>query len=748
MIPIKNYKPGSTMEFQPRNEQDVKKRKKTIPSNKKPINRSNVGFSIVKHPNVPGNHSEPSEQVKPKPDIPLQKSGPISLFTKKESEKKKEIVSPNKLDNSLSNTDMYKYVDSFLETRIHNYMGKVEKQKADDLLNLKKHVQCDIKEKLISYQPKELEKQIEIILANKNLHQNNHLTQNDLKTVKEELLKEMVNKTDLEKLQQTLDAKTKDMVTKQTLDAKTKDMVTKKELALTREDILRIMNEKMNVVDIRELTEKYVKEMIEKDEDKEHTNDEDSKTKFETIIEPAVARIIHRVMKYDNIETREKCITDGDSMASSLDFHDVYGEKSPDKTENPYFGKELTATKEDNIVVDMGTVYKEENISLQSNELRTSKYHKWSKLGDGVKNGNVIDMFMDKRRKKIYIAGHFEEVNGLPVENIAVYDLENKSWKHVGEGIPNVASSLAVDEENEILYVSGIFNKVGKGNSQINATNIAGYDLKNNTWFSLGDGLDKDCHTIVFDPTSMRLYAGGNFKQSGDKKMAHIGYYELKTNAWFPIKGGSLNSAVRTIILSPTKPEIYVGGLFTATDNKIIKLSYLGKYNLREEKWYGISGGTNSSCNTMSLSNDHLYIGGNFTKVGEKNETCSVNYVAKYCLKTKKWNDMNGGVNNVVQSLYYDTNAEVLYVGGSFTNISNDSLILNHIAKYIPKESKWCSLESYFDNMNIDIESKKETTGVDGICKVLSIDDKSLFIAGNFKNAGNISANSIARYAL
>ena len=102
-------------------------------------------------------------------------------------------------------------------------------------------------------------KQIEIILANKGLHQNNLLTQNDLKTVKEELLKEMVNKTDLEKLQQTLDAKTKDMVTKQTLDAKTKDMVTKKQLALTREDILRIMNEKMNVVDIRELTEKYVK---------------------------------------------------------------------------------------------------------------------------------------------------------------------------------------------------------------------------------------------------------------------------------------------------------------------------------------------------------------------------------------------------------------------------------------------------------------------------------------------------------
>ena len=735
MIPIKNYKPGSTMEFQPRNEEDVKKRKKIIPSNKKTINRSNVGFSIVKHPNVPGNHSEPREQIKSKPDIPLQKSGPISLFTKKEPEKKNDMDSPDKLDTSMSNTDMYKYVDSFLETRIHNYMGKIEKQKADDLLNLKKHVQCDINEKLISYQPKELEKQIEIILANKNLHQNNKLTQNDLKMVKEELIKEMVNKTDLEKIRQTL-------------NAKTKDMVTKKELALTREDILRIMNEKMNVVDIRELTEKYVRDMIEKDEDKEHTNDEESKTKFETIIEPAVARIIHRVMKYDNIETHEKSITDGDSMASSLDFQDVYSEKSPDKTENPYFGKELTATKEDNIVIDMGTVYKEENISLQSNELRTSNYHKWSKLGNGVKNGNVIDMFMDKKRNKIYIAGHFEEVNGLPVENIAVYDLENKSWKHVGEGIPNVASSLAVDEENEILYVSGIFNKVGKGSSQISAINIAGYDLKKNTWFSLGEGLDKDCNTIVFDPTSKRLYAGGNFKQSGDKKMAHIGYYEFKTNAWFPIKGGSLNSAVRTIVLSPTKPEIYVGGLFTATDNNIIKLSYLGKYNLREEKWYGLSGGTNGSCNTMSLSNDDLYIGGNFTRVGDKNDICSVNYVAKYCLKTKKWNDMNGGVNNIVQSLYYDTNAEVLYVGGSFTNISNDSLILNHIAKYIPKESKWCSLESYFDNMNIDIESNKEKTGVDGICKVLSIDDKSLFIAGNFKNAGNISANSIARYAL
>ena len=122
--------------------------------------------------------------------------------------------------------------------------------------------------------------------------------------------------------------------------------------------------------------------------------------------------------------------------------------------------------------------------------------------------------------------------------------------------------------------------------------------------------------------------------------------------------------------------------------------------------------------------------------------------MVQYNLKTNTWDNMDGGVNNVVQSLHYESKSNCLYAGGSFSNTLDNSTVLNYIAKYIPSEHKWQSLESYFQNSNVNVEEKEKYQGLDGVCKVVSADEKSLFIAGNFKTAGNISANSIARYAL
>jgi hypothetical protein len=36
--------------------------------------------------------------------------------------------------------------------------------------------------------------------------------------------------------------------------------------------------------------------------------------------------------------------------------------------------------------------------------------------------------------------------------------------------------------------------------------------------------------------------------------------------------------------------------------------------------------------------------------------------------------------------------------------------------------------------------------GLDGVCKSMVMDDKSIYIGGNFKEAGNVHANSIVRY--
>ena len=50
----------------------------------------------------------------------------------------------------------------------------------------------------------------------------------------------------------------------------------------------------------------------------------------------------------------------------------------------------------------------------------------------------------------------------------------------------------------------------------------------------------------------------------------------------------------------------------------------------------------------------------------------------------QKWDTMNEGVNNVVNSLCFDDYNQCLYVGGNFTHTFDGEMTLNRIAKYIP----------------------------------------------------------------
>ena len=552
--------------------------------------------------------------------------------------------------------------------------------------------------------------------------------------------KDMVAKQD-SKILEAFKATTSNFVLKSYFDAEKQRFATKNDLEEQRNNIMNAMNERFNALDMRDLTEKYVNDMILKGENEINNNDETSKTEFESVIEPAVARIISKIMKY-NYGNDLNSETVSSPKEVNINYATIYESEDHIESVNPIPPIKLE-------IVEMGAVYKEESPKMFQNELRDCKLKtdKWDKLGEGVKDGNVIDVFLDKTNKKIYIAGHFKNVDGIPMDNIAVYDLAEKSWKHVGEGIPHIASSLAIDEQNEIVYVSGIFNKVGKGENEIKANNIAAFDVKQNKWFPLGEGLDKDCAGIIYDAESQKIYACGAFTKSGDKPINYIGVYDIVTKSWSELPGGTVNQPCKVILKCKDTDELYVGGQFTSTYDNRTTLSHLGKYSLRENKWSEVSKGVQGVCNTMTYdsNNQKLYIGGSFTKLGNNTDA---NNVAEYDIKTSHWNNMNGGVNNVVHSLYYDLPSTSLFVGGSFTSTTQENIALNYIAKYAPNENRWLSLESYFQNTQVSVDDKDEKRGLDGLCKVVSMDDKSLFIAGNFKTAGNICVNSVARYAL
>jgi hypothetical protein len=542
---------------------------------------------------------------------------------------------------------------------------------------------------------------------------------------------------------------------------------------------------------IGKIVENYLESKIREKEDileakkKENPDEDDGeeeKTYFEELIEPAVARIVQRILKYDYsgkeyLNTDHPHEQEEKSFNIDIQYDEVYDYKQQERGQfeapvveykmeklptmkNPLhqrrvseLGMEQYKQPTEDVSVDLSTVYQKEEVVQYENELRSEfrSSRKWVRLGNGIDMGSVLDLTMDKTRRKVYIVGSFKHVNKVAMENIAVYDINIRGWHHVGNGVSGLVTSITLYEKSQILFIGGLFSKVGKGENQVQAQNIAAYYIQQNRWVNLGEGLNRECTTLYFDEAEEKLYAGGSFTQSGSQPLHYVGIYDLATNTWKPLNNGELNGPCRSLL--KVDNDLYLGGLFThaGMGHSEIYVSYLAHYNLETSSWSSLSGGLQGYCNTLAYdpTEKALYVGGTFTSVGEREKAEDAHHVAKYYLEHQRWDTMVQGVNNVVHSLCFDTTNNCLYVGGNFTATHDGNIVVNRIVRYDPYNQKWIPLENHFPRCKVSIEDEgNNNVGLNGVCKVLNIDKKSLFIAGSFQIAGNITANSIVRYVL
>ena len=553
---------------------------------------------------------------------------------------------------------------------------------------------------------------------------------------------------------------------------------------------------------IEELVEKYLETILRDTpstvEPDDSTIIETAKSRFEELIEPAVGRIVQRIIQYDyqgkvflqpdghdsTVEDYGNVDEDNDD-AHSINLDIQYGEvydnptegqfdapiiETPDSMaiENPLMDRKKRKSiieaitnptpivrMEDTPNFDMSTVYQKEDKVMYENELRSEfrSSRKWVRLGNGIEKGSVLDVAMDRNNRRVYIVGHFKHVNRVAMENIAVYDITIRGWSQVGGGISGLVTCIAIYEKSQIIFVGGLFSKVGKGDEQVQAINIAAYYVKQKRWAALGGGLNRECSTLYFDESTETLYAGGSFTQSGTAPIHYVGLYDLASDTWSGLKNGELNGPCRT--LCKVDKDLYLGGLFThaGMGHSDIYVSYVARYSMETNSWSSLSGGLQGYCNALAYDAEEnaIYVGGTFTSVGDREHAENAHHIAKYYIEHQKWDVMGGGVNNVVNSLCFDSTHNSLYVGGTFTALHEDAgtTVVNRIANYIPYTQKWQALPNHFPRCKISQEDEgNDNVGLNGVCKVLSMDRKSLFIAGSFQIAGNITANSIVRYVI
>jgi N-acetylneuraminic acid mutarotase len=318
--------------------------------------------------------------------------------------------------------------------------------------------------------------------------------------------------------------------------------------------------------------------------------------------------------------------------------------------------------------------------------------------------------------------------------------LTNKGLKGV-EGLYQEVWDLEVSGRD--LYVGGIIRQTGDG-ALTDLGHIVRYDTSTNTWHPLPNkGLDWLVYEITLSGDD--LYVGGNFDVTGDglvKDLNYIARFDTKTQTWHALPNKGLRGTVLAIAVSGD--DLYVGGGFTETfDGSVKNLGNIARFNTKNQTWHalpnkGLSGFSSNNVESLVVSGDDLYIGGNFSQTSDGTYT-GLGNIVRFDTKTQTWhtlpnNGLKGAQDHVVALLISNSD---LYVGGFFTQTGDGTLTdLGYIARYDTKSNSWHALPNQ---------------GFDNIVRALAVYGDDLYVGGRFTQTGDgalADLGHIARFDL
>lgn len=201
----------------------------------------------------------------------------------------------------------------------------------------------------------------------------------------------------------------------------------------------------------------------------------------------------------------------------------------------------------------------------------------YSALGTGL-NGDVYDLAFNRDGTKLYVVGNFTTAGGSSANYVAVWDTVNESWSTLSTGFDTIAYSVAVDDNDDVLF-GGAFTTAGSIS--------AGYIVKwNGTAFvNIGDA-DDVVRDINIGPDGI-VYAGGVFDTiAGFSTPNGLARYNGATwaNVDLALPGANTTfKIVPSVVSDPIVTENYnlflgfdttgtgtYGGLVTATNNGVV----------------------------------------------------------------------------------------------------------------------------------------------------------------------------------
>lgn len=326
----------------------------------------------------------------------------------------------------------------------------------------------------------------------------------------------------------------------------------------------------------------------------------------------------------------------------------------------------------------------------------------------------------------LFVAGAFDIAGATWTQFIAKWN--GSAWSTLGSGLNSHANCLAVfdDGSGKALYVGGQFTQAG-GRA---ANRIARWDGKE--WSPLGSGFSAGSVRVlaVFDDGSgSALFAGGNFGSGNIRRWNGAAWSQLGVG----VSGGSVLALKAFDDRSGAGAALFVGGSFTSAGGTAA--NRVARWD--GSSWSPLGSGMNNSVLDLEQFDDGrgdgpmLHACGTFTTAGG----VSANRLARW--NGSAWSALGSGANTTVNALAVHADRvgsrPALYAVGSFIMIGGVSA--SKVARW--DGSAWSSVG----------------TGVPtgSMAAILSVDggpdaSPTLFVAGEFANAGAGPANNIARW--
>jgi len=365
----------------------------------------------------------------------------------------------------------------------------------------------------------------------------------------------------------------------------------------------------------------------------------------------------------------------------------------------------------------------------------------WSALDRGMDNDKVyaLAVYDDGSGPALYAGGYFETAGGVPAFCIARWD--GQGWAPVGSGVDGSVRAMTVfdDGRGPALYIGGEFEVAGG----VGACRIARWDGK--TWSALGDGngTSSNVYDVLRSPSlpdnggASVLYAAGDFGAAGG--VASRGIASWDGTSWAAVGGGVEGRGVQALTFfdDGTGPALYVGGYFPKAGGRTV--NSIAKWD--GANWHPLGSGVEEgSIYALTTFDDGagpaLYAGGIFTKAGG----ILVNRIAKW--DGSKWSALDGGLTGasdpyaLALAVFDDGRGPALYVGGRFIYAGQQYNKVNNLARWDGRA--WSAVGGGVSGTS------------DPDVRALGIFDDgqgpALYVGGDFKYAGNVPANYIAKW--